>query len=213
MSKGLKTMTGLALACLLVGGLYTSASAQGRGRGNSGGGMGRGNSGGVGRSGSPGMSGEGGVDRGINTSSDRSNGRSDRGRDTASDSSNGRSDEGLNRARLASENSRRADDELRKHPGIADGVNMSANALRGQYQTALITYPDLKFGQFVAATRLEQNLSGRYPNITRAAILDGLANDRSIGQTLRDLGIGSDQAREAERRAKREIEESRRRRP
>ena len=212
MGRRLITLTGLALACLLVVGMYTSASAQGRGRGG-GGGMGRGagGGGGMGRSNPSGMGG-GGVDRGINTSSEKSNGRSDRGRNTASDSSNGRSDEGLNRARLASENSRRADDELRKHPGIATGVNMSANALRSQYQTALLTYPDLKFGQFVAATRLEQNLGPRYPNVTRGAILNGLANDRSLGQTLRDLGLGSDEAREAERRVKRQLEESRRRR-
>lgn len=159
---------------------------------------------GIGRSG-----GTGGVDRGINTSSDKSNGRADDGRGTASNRSGGRSDEGLNRAR---ENSRRADEDLDRHPGMARGVNMSANELRDAYDVALQTNPNLKFGQFVAATRLSQNLGSRYPNITRDAILAGLAEGKSIGRTLRDLGLSSDEAKEAEKRAKREIEESRRNR-
>jgi len=198
------TATGLALACLLMVGMSTSAYAQGRGRG---GGRGMGGPG----AGNPGMgrsNSGGGVDRGINTSSDRSNGRADVGRGNASERSNGRSDEGLNRAR---ENSRRADEDLNRHPGIAGGVNMSANQLRDAYNLALQSNPNLKFGQFVAATRLSQNLGSRYPNITRDAILSGLANDRSIGQTLRDLGLSSDDAKEAEKRVKREMENSRRR--
>jgi hypothetical protein len=151
----------------------------------------------------------GGVDRGINTSSDRSSGRADKGRGTASNNSGGRSDEGLNRAR---ENSRRANEDLDRHPGTARGLNMSANELRDAYNVALQTNPNLKFGQFVAATRLSQNLGSRYPNITRDAILAGLADGKSIGQTLRDLGLSSDEAKQAEKRAKREIEESRRNR-
>ncbi|MBD0369543.1 MAG: hypothetical protein ICV60_01710 [Pyrinomonadaceae bacterium] len=209
MSKGLITLAGLALACLLVLGMNTTASAQGRGRG--GGGVGRG-AGGGGNSGIGGSNSGGGVGvgvgRGIGTSSDRSNGRADNGRGTASDKSNGRSDDGLDRAR---ENSRRADEDLSRHPGIASGVNMSANQLRAAYNVALQTNPNLKFGQFVAATRLSQNLGSRYPNITRDAILAGLASGRSLGQTLRDLGLSSDEARAAERRVKREMEDSRRR--
>lgn len=212
MSKGLMTLAGLALACLLVLGMSVSASAQGRGRGGGnggGGGMGRGSGGGGGNSGIGGSnSGSTGVGRGIGTSSERSNGRADNGRGTASDRSNGRSDDGLERAR---ENSRRADEDLNRHPGIASGVNMSANQLRSAYNAALQTNPNLKFGQFVAATRLSQNLGSRYPNITRDSILAGLASGRSLGQTLRDLGLSSDEAREAERRVKREMEDNRRR--
>lgn len=214
MSKKFAMVAGIALACLLVLATEQSAFAQGRGRGGGGGGggagVGRGNSGGVGIGRSDGVG--VGVDRGIGTSSDRSNGRADRGRGTASDNSNGRSDEGLNRARIAEENRRRADDDLNRHPGMASGLNMSANNLRAAYNVALQTNPNLKFGQFVAATRLSQNLGSRYPGVTRDAILAGLANDRSIGQTLRDLGVSSSDAKEAEKRAKREIEESRQRR-
>jgi hypothetical protein len=33
-----------------------------------------------------------------------------------------------------------------------------------------------------------KNLSGKYPNVTTQAILDGLKSGKSIGQTLQDLG-------------------------
>jgi hypothetical protein len=106
------------------------------------------------------------------------------------------------------ENARRADDELRDHPDMAAGLHTTANDLRAGYRAALTTNPDLKFGQYVAATRLAANLGGRYPNVTRAAILTGLANDQSIGRTLRDLGVGSREAKDAERQAEREIKAS-----
>ena len=61
----------------------------------------------------------------------------------------------------------------------------------------------------VAATRIAANLGARNPNITRGAILDGIANDRSIGQTLQDLGLSNSQAKEAKKRAEREIKAAR----
>src|SRR5207245_232432 len=122
----------------------------------------------------------------------------------ASDRSNGRSDEGLNRARTASDNLRHANQELRDNPGIARTLHVSANNLRSQYQAALATNPNLKFGQFVAATRLAQNLGARHPNITRNAILAGLRSGESIGQTLQSLGLDRREAKEAKNQAERE---------
>jgi len=180
-----------------------SASAQGRGRGG-GGGRPSGNPGGMGSRGA------GGVDGGLGRASDRSDGRSDRGLGTASDRSGGRSDAGLDRARAASENARKADDELRQNPGLAKGMNMSANELRSGYQAALATNPDLKFGQFVAANRIAKNLGDRNPNITSGAILQGLADGKSIGQRLQELGLNSKEAKDAEKTADREIKESKR---
>jgi hypothetical protein len=152
-----------------------------------------------------------GVDRGINTSSDRSSGRADRGRNTASERSGGHSDAGLERARLRRENGRHADEELRDHPEMAARLHTTANDLREGYQSALALNPDLKFGQFVAATRLAANLGTRHPGITREAILDGLARGDSIGETLRNLGLSEREAKDARRRAEREIKEARRR--
>jgi hypothetical protein len=196
-------LVGIALVVLALG--TATVFAQGRGRGGGvGGGRGPGGGGGVG-----GPPAGVGVDRGLGNASSRSNGRSDDGLDNASNKSNGRSDAGLDRARMASSRLRDADKELREHPRMAQALNMNANSLRSDYQAALALNPELKFGQFVAATRLGQNLGGRSPNITRDAILTGLASGRSIGQTLQDLGLNDDQADEAKKRAEREIKAAR----
>jgi len=177
-----------------------SANAQGRGRGGGGGG---------GRGASPGGPPSGaGVDRGLGRSSDASMGRSDEGRDNASTKSNGRSDAGLERARLAGQNLHDADNELRRHPSIASDMHVNANDLRAGYQTALATNPNLTFGNYVAATRLAQNLGRRNSAITRDAILRGLANGDSIGRTLRNLGLNDDEAKAAKKRVERQIKDS-----
>lgn len=189
-----------ALLCLLVLLLATGAFAQGKGRGG-GGGRGGGHAGGP----PPGT----GVDRGSGKASSRSGGRSDDGRSNASTKSKGRSDAGLERARRASSNLRRADDDLRDHPRLPRALHTNANDLRAGYQAALATNPDLTFGNYVAATRLSQNLGSRFPNITRTAILNGLASGRSLGQTLQDLGMNEREEKEARKRVDRELKEAR----
>jgi hypothetical protein len=114
----------------------------------------------------------------------------------------------LDRARAASDKVNQADDELRRNPGLAKGMNMSANQLRDGYQAALANNPDLKFGQYVAANRIARNLGDRNPNITTDAILQRLAGGKSIGQSLQDLGLSSKEAKDAEKTANREIKES-----
>ena len=95
------------IAGLMVFVTTPSSLAQGRGHGGGGGGGGA----------SPGGPPSGvGVDRGIGRSSDASIGRADVGRGNASDRSNARSETGLERARMANENLRAADSDLRKHP-------------------------------------------------------------------------------------------------
>jgi hypothetical protein len=177
-------------------------NAQGRGGGgNRGGGGGMGGSMGGGRpTTSP------GIDRGIDMSSDRSMGRSDKGRSTASDRSNGRSDNGMNTARSAG--NAPSDRELPKFNGISKKLGTTPADLRTAYQAALAANPDLKFGEFVSANVVASNLNKRFPNVTTSAILLGLQNDRSLGQTLRDLGVGSDAAKTAMKNAKEEIRDS-----
>jgi hypothetical protein len=186
---------GMTMALLLV---FEIGSTLAQGRGNGGGrpaGAGRPTT-------SP------GVDRGIGTSSQRSDGRSTTGMGRASDNSNGRSDAGINRARLMRENSKNADREIRENPRFQDITKMNANDLRNGYQSALLLNPELKFGQYVAANMIARNLSGRYPRVTSAAILAGLNNGDSIGETLRNLGVGKDEAKQAEKDAKRRIKEA-----
>jgi hypothetical protein len=187
----------LGLVSLFIVGACIDAYAQGRGRGGGGGRP----------AGVP-----GGVNGGLGTASERSGGRSDDGLGRASDKSGGRSDAGLDRARAANENARQADKELRDNPGLAKGMNMSANQLRDGYQAALVANPDLKFGQFVAANRIAKNLGDRNPNITSGAILQGLADGKSIGKSLQDLGLSSREAKEAEKTAERQIKESKQQR-
>jgi hypothetical protein len=187
---------------LLMLTLASGAYAQGKGRGGGTGG-GRGSGGGSGNAGGP-PSGAG-VDRGLGNASERSGGRSDRGLENASTRSNGRSDAGLERARQASSNLRHADDDLRDHPGLPRALHTNANDLRAGYQAALAVNPKLTFGNYVSATRVSQNLGRRFPNITRTAILSGLASGRSLGQTLQDLGLSDREAKDAKKVAEDEI--------
>lgn len=188
----------MALVCVVGLALATTAFGQGRGRGG-------GNSGGRGSGNGGGPPAGVGVDRGLGNASTRSNGRSDDGLSNASTRSEGRSDAGLERARTASNNLRNADRDLREHPGIANSLKVNANDLREGYQAALAVNPDLTFGNYVAATRLERNLSGRFPNVTRANILAGLADGDSLGRTLQNLGLNSDDAKAAKKQVEREM--------
>ena len=195
-----------AFGCLLVLTLSVDGFAQGKGGGGGKGG-GRGSGGGSSTRGGP-PSGIG-VDRGLGNASERSGGRSDDGLSNASTKSKGRSDAGHERARRASSNLRHADDDLRDHPRLPRALRTNANDLRSGYQAALATNPDLKFGHYVSATRLSQNLNPRFPNVTREAILSGLASGRSLGQTLQDLGLNDREAKEARKRADDEIKAAR----
>ena len=190
-------MSKLIFLTILVLTLATGAFAQGKGRGGGSGG-GRGSGGGP-------PSGIG-VDRGLGNASSKSNGRSDDGLSNASTKSNGRSDNGLDRARS---NMHRADDDLRDHPNLPRTLHTNANDLRAGYQAALTTNPDLTFGNYVSATRLGQNLNRRFPNVTRDAILNGLSSGRSLGQTLQDLGLNSDESKAARKQAEAEIKAAR----
>ena len=190
----------LLIAITLVLGSTATTYAQGKGQG---GGGGRGSSPG----GPPGGT---GVDRGMGRSSDASMGRADEGRGNASDRSNGRSDAGLERARIASQNLHDADNDLRRHPNLANDLHVNANDLRAGYQAALGANPNLTFGQYVAATRLEQNLGARFPGVTRDAILAGLANGDSLGKTLQNLGLNSDEAKAAKKQVDTQIKNSKR---
>ena len=191
-------MSRILVLSFLVLVLTTGAFAQGKGRG---GGGGRGSGGGP-----PAGT---GADRGLGNASSRSGGRSDDGLSNASSKSNGRSDDGLERARRASSNLRKADDDLNDHPGVPRALHTNANDLRAGYQSALATNPNLSFGNYVSATRLGQNLNRRFPNVTRDAILSGLSSGRSLGQTLQDLGLNSDESKQARKQAEADIKAAR----
>jgi hypothetical protein len=186
----------LAFGVAVLAGTALDASAQGRRPANAG---------------PPAGTPSGGAGGGLGNAGTRSGGRSDDGLMTASERSNGRSDMGLDRARAGNTNSAGhipTNNELNRFNGISRKLGVSAETLRASYQAALATNPNLTFGQFVAANVLADNLGATYPLVTADAILAGLADGRSIGSTLRSLGLGKDEADDAKKAAERQIKES-----
>jgi len=195
-------LVGLALSFGLMFMMVLDINGQGRGGGRPAGAGGGGRPAGVGGGPPSGV----GVDRGLGTASTRSDGRSDDGLNTAATRSNGRSTSGLDRARLASQNANAVNDtELNRYRGLSRKLGTTPEQMRAAYQAALMQNPDLKYGQFVAANVVADNLSGRFPAITSQAILSGLANGDSLGRTLQNLGLSKQQVKDAERSADDEI--------
>lgn len=203
-NKRTLSFLGAIFTLLLFLGASSDAFAQGRGRGG-------GNAGGNGGGPPAGAGQGGGVNQGLGTASVRSGGRSDTGLATANERSMGRSAAGLDRARHAERiASRTTDNELNRFRGLSRRLDMTPEQLRAQYQAALLGNPDLKFGHFVAANVIADNLSLRYPNVTTQAILAGLANGNSLGSTLRILGVGGDEADSARKDAEARIKAAKR---
>jgi hypothetical protein len=190
-------------AFMLSLGVFSDLSAQGRGGGRP---TGAGAPAGVGR-----PSGVG-VDRGIGNASTRSNGRSDEGLGNASTRSGGRSDTGLDRARNASLKAEAlSDNELNRYRGLSKKLGTTPEEMRDRYEAALLANPDLKYGQFVSAHVVADNLGGRFPDITAANILQGYLDGDSLGRSLRNLGMTKEQAKAAERNAEDQIRAAKRR--
>ena len=173
--------------------------------------QGRGRGGGGGRPANPGPPAGVGVDRGLGNSS-RSAGRSDDGLSNAGTRSNGRSTSGRDRAARANANAL-SDTEINRYRGLSKRLGVTPDEVRAQYEAALLLNPDLTFGNFVAANVIADNLArqGRFPNVTSTAILAGLANGDSIGQTLRSLGMPKDEANALKKNADERMKSAKRR--
>src|SRR5712691_10478149 len=92
--------------------------------------------------------------------------------------------------------------------GVASKLGTTPAALEDAFEAAHTANPKLTRGQFIAANVLAQNLGSKNPAITTQAILDGLKSGKSIGQTLQALGVKANDARDAQRAANREIQQS-----
>jgi hypothetical protein len=90
---------------------------------------------------------------------------------------------------------------LQAFRGIARKLNTTPDALQSSFERARLTNPRLSRGNFIAANVLADNLGARRPNVTTAAILSGLQDGKSIGQTLQSLGLSQAEAKEARRAA------------
>jgi len=96
-------------------------------------------------------------------------------------------------------------DNLKAFRGVARKLNTTPEALQSSFERARLTNPQLSRGNFIAANVLADNLGARRPNVTTAALLSGLQNGSSIGQTLQSLGLSKAEAKEARRAADRRI--------
>ncbi len=99
-------------------------------------------------------------------------------------------------------------EHVKSFGGIAEKLNTTPNALEQAYAAARQANPKLTRGQFIAANMLAHNLGAKNPAITTDAILAGLKSGKSIGQTLKSLGVADKEADEAERAADKEANEA-----
>ena len=109
------------------------------------------------------------------------------------------------------ERDRAADLKGFRGAGIAAKLNTTPEALAAAYARARQANPRLNRGQFIAAHMVAANLGRERPNVTSQALLAGLQNGRSIGQTLRSLGLTRSEAKAAMRTADRQRKDAERR--
>jgi hypothetical protein len=102
---------------------------------------------------------------------------------------------------------RRRAGNLKAFRGIAAKLNTSPEALQSAFERARQSNPKLSRGNFIAANVLADNLGARRPNVTTAAILSGLQNGNSIGETLQSLGLSKGEAKAARKAADRRIKD------
>jgi hypothetical protein len=88
--------------------------------------------------------------------------------------------------------------------GIAAKLGTTPDALQSAYETAKQANPKLSRGQFVSANMVAHNLSSKNPAITTQAILSGLQSGKSLGETLKGLGLSEPEAKAAENQARRD---------
>ena len=133
---------------------------------------------------------------------------------SASDRSNGRGSAGIDHARNPANDHARAvrnapdSNELNRYRGISKKLGTTPEALRNQYIAAATLNPDLKFGQFVSANVVADNLHSRFPNVTTSSILTRLADGDSLGQALKGLRVDGTTAKRAQKDAEQRIKDS-----
>ena len=97
-------------------------------------------------------------------------------------------------------------EHLKSFHGIAAKLNTTPEAMQTAYEQAKSANPKLTRGQFIAANMLGHNLSDK--GVTTDKILAGLASGKSMGQTLKSLGLTDQEAKQAEKAADKEVREA-----
>ena len=198
------TFSPLSIALLFV--LIAGGDVFGQGRGRGGG------SGG----GRPATSsgGNSSVNQGSSSASSHSKGKQDDGTNTASGKSKSNGGDVTEHGKSEKEKKDHAlknapdDNELNRYRGISKKLGTTPEELRARYIDAATRNPNLKFGEFVSANVVADNLRGRYPGVSTSAILTGMQNGDSLGQTLKNLKVPLETAKQAEKEAKQRIKDS-----
>jgi hypothetical protein len=99
--------------------------------------------------------------------------------------------------------------ELEKYRGIATKLNTTPQELLAQF-TARANYFFLTFDDFLLGQVIASNLKATRPDITADVLLDGLRQRKSFTRTMRNLGLGLEEAKAIEKTARQEIKESKR---
>src|SRR5438094_2541612 len=97
-------------------------------------------------------------------------------------------------------------EHLKSFRGIAAKLNTTPEAMQTAYEQAKSANPKLTRGQFIAANMLGHNLSDK--GITTDKVLAGLASGKSMGQTLKSLGLTDQEAKQAEKAANKDVREA-----
>ena len=97
-------------------------------------------------------------------------------------------------------------EHLKSFHGIAAKLNTTPEAMQTAYEQAKSANPKLTRGQFIAANMLGHNLSDK--GVTTDKILAGLASGKSMGQTLKSLGLSDQEAKQAEKAASKDVREA-----
>ena len=97
-------------------------------------------------------------------------------------------------------------EHLKSFRGIAAKLNTTPEAMQTAYEQAKSANPKLTRGQFIAANMLGHNLSDK--GIMTDQILAGLAGGKSMGQTLKSLGLTDQEAKQAEKAANKDVREA-----
>ena len=97
-------------------------------------------------------------------------------------------------------------EHVKSFRGIAAKLNATPEAMQMAYEQAKSANPKLTRGQFIAANMLGLNLSNK--GITTDKILAGLASGKSMGQTLKSLGLTDQEAKQAEKASNKDVREA-----
>src|SRR5438034_5872260 len=97
-------------------------------------------------------------------------------------------------------------EHLKSFRGIAAKLNTTPEAMQTAYEQAKSANPKLTRGQFIAANMLGHNLSDK--GITTDKVLAGLASGKSMGETLKGLGLTDQEAKQAEKAANKDVREA-----